>query len=537
MAARDVLDVLKDQLEKNAMGPQALPGRPGWVRGLADLLLGLLTVCAGAALYFSLRWPLVGDSSLMHYVVFLMSKGLRPYGDIVDVNLPGSYAAEAVAMKLFGWGALGWRVYDGLLMMAFCAAAVMLAGRRWRAGVFAGGVFALVHLQDGLAQAGQRDLLLAVLVVAAFAMLAEAQERPRGGAAIAAFGVLLGATGTIKPVFLPLGLVLLVLSIAAAGRRGVGAVRHCLCGMVGMVMPVAVMLLWLRARGSLAAFVRTATGLVRYHAALGHRPVGYLLTHAVAPLLPLVVVWVGLLAWRRKRPSLLELELMLGAGTALAAYVVQGKGYPYQRYPLLGLVLVLVSRELFAALEDVGLVRVTAGAAVALMCVVFAPMAAVRVRSYSGDRPFEQALTADLVRLNPRGEGLGLGGVQCLDTFGGCINTLYDMRVVQATGYLYDCYLFTPGNDAVAETYREGFWTAYERAKPRVIVMTNQYCFGGNSFRKLDEWPRFREELARTYVQMVSWHGEHSQHWWSRREMPADYRIYVRRDELTEGLK
>ena len=77
-----------------------------------------LAVSLFCAVGWSWRWPLVGDASLMHYVIFLMSKGLRPYQDIVDINLPGSYLFEASAMHLLGWGALAWRIYDLFLLAA-----------------------------------------------------------------------------------------------------------------------------------------------------------------------------------------------------------------------------------------------------------------------------------------------------------------------------------------------------------------------------------------------------------------------------------
>ena len=71
-----------------------------------------------AAVLASRHWPLIGDASLMHYIVFLMHHGLTPYKDIADVNLPGTYALESAAMWLFGDGAAGWRVYDFALLVA-----------------------------------------------------------------------------------------------------------------------------------------------------------------------------------------------------------------------------------------------------------------------------------------------------------------------------------------------------------------------------------------------------------------------------------
>ena len=62
-----------------------------WFRGILCSIL-LANVCIFAA--DSWRWPLVGDASLMHYVVFLMDHGASPYRDIAEMNMPGSYLAE-----------------------------------------------------------------------------------------------------------------------------------------------------------------------------------------------------------------------------------------------------------------------------------------------------------------------------------------------------------------------------------------------------------------------------------------------------------
>ena len=154
-----------------------------------------------------------------------MSKGFVPYKDIVDVNLPGSYVTETIAMKLFGWGAFGWRLYDAALMLILVFAAMAIAGRKdWWAGLAAGALFLVIHEQDGLAQSGQRDLLIAVLLVCAYAALFMARRYMRKGLGILLCGFLIGATVTIKPLFLPLGLALIIISVWLAPERSINVV-------------------------------------------------------------------------------------------------------------------------------------------------------------------------------------------------------------------------------------------------------------------------------------------------------------------------
>ncbi len=79
------------------------------------------------------------------------------------------------------------------------------------AALFSASLFALIHGRDGLVQSGQRDLTMAVLLIAATAFLFIA-VRKRASWAATAFGLLSGITLTIKPTMLPLTLVQLFLA-------------------------------------------------------------------------------------------------------------------------------------------------------------------------------------------------------------------------------------------------------------------------------------------------------------------------------------
>ncbi len=122
-----------------------------FTRGLVFLCLTalLLTFVIGAS------WPLAGDSVLMHYVVLLTQHGFAPYRDIAEMNLPFTYMSEQTAMTIFGGGDAGWRLYDGALVLVIVERSWrMLRDRSSAAGLFAGTVFAAVHLQDGIHMAG-----------------------------------------------------------------------------------------------------------------------------------------------------------------------------------------------------------------------------------------------------------------------------------------------------------------------------------------------------------------------------------------------
>ena len=80
-------------------------------------------------------------------------------------------------------------------------------------------------------------------------------------------------------------------------------------------------------------------------------------------------------------------------------------------------------------------------------------------------------LVADLAALG----GAGLR-VQCMDTAGPCIDAMLASGRVQATGFVYDCYLLD-GRSAVVEGLRRRFWEQVERGRPEVFVVTDSVCY------------------------------------------------------------
>lgn len=432
-----------------------------------------LTVSVFIALIWSFHWPLVGDASLMHYVVFLLEKGYRPYRDVIDINLPGTYFFEAFAMRVFGWDAIGWRLYDLVLALLTACGFLLMAGRRqFYAALTASAVFFLVHAQDGIGQLGQRDLLIGVLLVWAYATLFLAQEREDGEFLVFCSMACIGCSLTIKPLFLPLGAVLLVMTIADRRRRKLKVSRYLFWGLAGLFLEPLLVFVFLKQEGSWQDFVLTLNTLIPLHAELGRRPFLYLVTHAISAVEGLFVLWFLLMIFLRSRLSLERVELLLGLFFALASFVLQGKGYPYQRYPLLALMIFIVNLDAFEAVTMTGVTQWIAYGVLALECLVLAPTAAWRIHTFRPKSPFSTTLSADLEHYGPDLNGK----IQCLDTFGGCIETLYNERMTQSTGFLYDCYLFTPHQDEATRRYRDAFWKSFLSARPELVVVTDQFC-------------------------------------------------------------
>jgi len=581
-------------------------------------LAASLTVSALLFFLWSWRWPLVGDASLMHYIGFLIQRGWVPYRDLGDMNMPGSYLIEIAAMRLFGPGALAWRLFDFTLLALASAALFAIAKHpgapfvtasssrvgsteqspgapfvtaspsrvgsteRFLPALFASSLFILVHGRDGLAQGGQRDLTMAVCLLAATAFLLHA-VRHRGCWPAAAFGLLSGIAVTIKPTTLlltlaQLALALYALRVAASSneqrRTNTGQRLLTASAAIAYLIAPAIVLIFLLHEHALAAFLATLHTIVPYYTGLGHRPLGYVLLHSISPLLPLVLLWLAVLALDRPtlfRPALDLNRALLVAGVlfGLINCILQARALPYYRYPLLIFLLPLMAIDFTRAATNPGTVTipgaphldsemwdggatepgapfVTASSsrlgsrqvakALAIFALAFggfflAPQSAVLLHRY---RWAQTDLISSLEQnLNALGGPSLSGHILCIDTNSGCGNVLYLMRLEPATGVLSDFFLFGPGEAPAVRQTRDRFSAATLAHPPQVIVVTSRLYLAGpgdyDNYAKLGLWPAFASFLANRYTLQTEWTPARTERWWSREEKPAAYRIYVLR--------
>ncbi len=473
------------------------------------------------------RWPLVGDAPLLHYGVLLMDHGKVPYRQFVEINMPGTYALEWAAIHGLGRGAEGWRAFDFGLMGVCLGAMVVIAWPvDWMIGLYAGTLLALIHLRDGPANTGQRDLMMTAMLLVAAAFLLYAMRRERMWAA-ACFGVFAGAATLIKPSGLLFGVVFA--GVMVWRLWGMGWARYLAAATAGFAVPVAAAAWWLASRGALVDFVAANRDLVAYHASLGRRPLGALVVGSFPTLLLLVAVpavplFVAEKAWRMWWGRVFGVGAVLGA----ASYVVQGKGFPYHRYPTEAFLLLLCGWMLVVGLRTKGWMRWAAVFGLVAGGLWLGPSSAWIACHYDWrNQEFNQMLEGDLGRLG--GAAALNGKVQCVDMTSGCLNVLYNMDVVQATGYLYDCYLFQPTQTAVSEAYREGFWRAMQANPPEVMVVTDQECFSlEHSWGLPLRWPKFEAMLQSQYRLVEQRTPPDRIGWWRHPVEPNSYRLYVR---------
>ena len=507
-------------------------------RGSKLIMCCSLTLCTLLFALWSWRWPLVGDAALMHYTAFLADHGMVPYRDLLELNAPGAWVPDWLVMHTLGGGALAWRVYDLLLGLTGIAAmaGIMRRGER-TAGAIAGALFLLVHAQDGIAEAGQRDLTGAVLCLLGGALLVHAlrtpAERSKRLVRIAIAFVPLAAALCVKlslAAFVPAFLLVTCLGGRCEGTpsRDKGWQRL-IAGLAGTALPIVATCLFLRRWHVAGIFLTLILDLMRFHAGLGHRSFGYLAAHSFSPVILLLPGWVILCVTQRRRTGLRQgterLLLFAGAIAGWLAYAIQMKGLPYHRYAFLGFWLPLVVLDSMRALGQTGYRRALGILGLALCSLVLAPRFLWKAMHFNWHNQgtvsvLERDLTALRMPLN--------GNVQCIDTASGCLNALYNLAAVQRTGFLYDELIFGDGREPAVRKAREWLWSRLSNDPPPIIVVTDDWFLEGPvGYAKLQQWPEFADLLRERYQLKLERKDLPDVEWWSRRQRAAGYRIYI----------
>ncbi len=226
-------------------------------------------------------------------------------------------------------------------------------------------------------------------------------------------------------------------------------------------------------------------------------------------------------------PDLVALALC--ALTGLVSYLAQRKGFAYQRYPLLVFTLPLLSRDFLRLLRPNWrnavpvAIRALAGVGVAAG-LVLAVLYAHRASSFQRTPP-NQELLADL---QSYGGAAISHHVQCMDAAGGCIAALYQMQLVESTGFLHDCYMLDPANPT-SLALRQRLFSELARNPPQLLIVTDSVCYSQpRSFDKYARWPEFQQYLAQHYTLVRERSNLPAEHYWSRTTTPFDYRVYTR---------
>jgi hypothetical protein len=524
---------------------QASSRAPAFTDWLLPTAAVLLLAAAAAGAKAALAWPLAHDSPLMHYAVFLISHGQAPYREIVDTNLPGTYLLDGAVIHLIGGGPFAWWFYDCLLNLTAILACTWLAGpRRRAAGIAAGALATMIHLTDGVPNLGHPDWAVAVFLLLALACLFQTlrSHHPAWMAGFAAFATF---AATIDPPMIVLAILFLPTTLWLANRpqaseefpKRISPPSLVLWSLLGAAIPTAAVALFLLHYGVTASFLATLHGLIPWYASLQHQPVGHLL-ELCAVLNPILFGTIPLFLltrnWRRWESTLLAAAAL----SEVALFFAQATGSSSHLYPFIAFAALWGMLEIDSALHfelpsqpaSKRSFRPLATRTIAVLTLLTTVLVfSHRLRSTEHAAPYPMDTITDL-----ESDLTSLGGqqlsnnIQCLDmTMGGCINTLYRLRLVQSTGFLQDFYLFPEHPNAVTDALQTKFLNQINFAPPKVIVLsahtwpsTTLHDNSGDtySYDQLTRWPAFDQLLAQRYT--------------LAREIPnppysAGYRIYT----------
>lgn len=332
------------------------PAASGWSRTVLRAAVALGLVSIAVVLVASLTWPRSWDASVLEQTSWLVTRGLRPYRDVFDMNYPGAYLFYGTGQRLLGTSDRSFRIRDVVVLLVALVALYRLMRRfRWPAAPVAVVLVTVQYLVvGGVGMALQRDWLAAAATLLAVAALAGTRTRPR----LVAAGAALGAAVTIKPtaalmiVVLPAAFALV--DGAALARRHVG--RPALVAfarrelgrfawlVLGAAAVVAVAALWVVQAGGWSDFVWINRHyLPRYGRLDGAgfetdstldslaRTAWATVRRVELPTMVLGAVVVGLR--RRPGPELRILLVLSAVGAAgFGSAVAAGKGWDYHQW-------------------------------------------------------------------------------------------------------------------------------------------------------------------------------------------------------------
>ncbi len=512
---------------------------PGYDLNLQSMkllrVLLVLELCV-AATYFivaSWHWAMLCDSPIMHYVNFLMDHGLRPYSQISDNNLPGAYLIESWAMHVFGGGDLAWRIYEFFLLLTLTAAMVIVAWPTdWAAGVYAGGMFLLLHGSEGPWYSVERDQVMTALLMVSYAA-AFSSVRIKKPIFMLLTGFSAALATSIKPTVAPLAVLLVLCAAIVLKRRKTRPAMYVAGAAAGMAATVAINMAFLVQHHAVRDFWQTQWRLTTAYAEINRLP-GLPLALGAIPRNTLALVVVAIvLAFKGRKWDWERWMIAAGAVVGLASYVAQHKGFLHHRYMFLTFLLLLMGLEFFPALREMNWQRWAAAAALAFTGLFVIPHYVQGIHAQKGTSDLTSALEQDLSSLNA-GRDLQ-GQVQCLDMVYGCLNSLYHLGLVENSGFTGDLLIFSPAGSPAVSYYRDAWMRLAKQDPATVLVLTNEYFQGqgANSFDRISNWPEYAQYMRTHYTEVVARdfpleRGEAAEA--RQRELGgADaYRIYVR---------
>jgi hypothetical protein len=304
-----------------------------WVVGVVALVFFLLPT-----LGFSLDY----DQGMLHYLAWGVLRGLWPYRDIWDTSFPGTILVHTASIALLGNSALAVRIVDFFWQLATAGAlyrcGVRLSGRV--AGVFAAFAYVIDYRAAGAYETAQRDSFLVLpLLIGLLAYLRFLETRRFRTLALSA--ACLGVGTLFRPTYVLLALVTaihLVLDrrelslLRSPGFRD--AVRFTAISASGLLLFVA--LFFVSGQVSVLGDLLVVFGTV--YSTLERLSAARVFGRALEVVPSLAWIGIGASVASLSRDARV---VLVAAATCLGIRLFEQKGYVYQFWPFVALLMPL----------------------------------------------------------------------------------------------------------------------------------------------------------------------------------------------------
>ncbi len=477
---------------------------------------------------FSLRWPVIHDSPIMFYLAFLLNHGSVPYRDFFDMNMPGTYFAFLLLGLLSGFREIPIRLADiAILVLTFALTWIWIKPFGKKAAWAACVLWGLAYLRFGPAMSLQREYLIIAPIVLAILILT---RTPGAGGWLRHFsvGVLFGLAFAIRPhsvIGLPLLLLFMLLRDRHEKPLSYPRPRALVFSTIipaaaGLLLPVAILALYLWSKGALGPFVEmarnywplythltgeheTVEGLRRYAYLLkGYRRLGDLsFWLAAASTASFALLYDSPLASNRKQ----QVRLMIGLAICYSMYpVFAGQFWPYH-WLLFLYFIILLSALCLADRGDAASGSKSFFLVMVLMTTLL--FGGLRIPpgltdTLGGANPYEPKGGRVRAIATYLEENLRPGDtVQPLDWTGGAVHAMLLSRAMPATRFIYDFHFYHHVSTPYIQQLRKEFIQELKTKRPRFVVEIvsedKPWVFGADTTR---EFPALSSLLTTDYT-------------------------------------
>lgn len=312
------------------------PDRP-FAAGVRIVVV-LLVALSGAWLVASLLWPYQQDHGVYAWIARVSLAGGAPYVDAWDVKGPLASIPFLVSSAVLGDGSWAIRLVDGMLVLGTAIAMVVIVTRvsGLSAGLLTGALWVLSYARLGFTNTAQPDGWVGMLTFLAAAPAMRDGRLP--GASLVAMGAAAGFATFVKPMYVLLLVLPLLVAWTAMPRRRIALA---LASLAGFAVVVVLTVVWLRSHDALAAmydaylgfnFGKNSGGMLSV--ALAALSYGLLTDPTLLLLAPVAAAGIVVAS---RRPQLRRTALIVVVMTAVGvlAALVQRPWFDYRSLPML----------------------------------------------------------------------------------------------------------------------------------------------------------------------------------------------------------